>query len=189
MMVKVWRAIEQLRTGIRGSSVLPGQQNELERALSLVPLELTYPAATTAFRIIVEGASRPLHPAVGREVYEIGRQGLLNAFRHSHATKIEAILHFATNLFGMVIRDNGCGIALSALPPSNGRDFGLSRIQERTERIGARLKLLSRVASGTELQLILPAEIAFNRLEDHFPEVWSLHSGFPHTLGRDAAGL
>ena len=41
------------------------------------------------FRVIVEGEPRPLHPVLRDEVYRIGREALLNAFRHSRAKKIE----------------------------------------------------------------------------------------------------
>lgn len=39
-----------------------------------------------AFRVIVDGIPRPLHPVVGDEVYRIGREALINAFRHSCAS-------------------------------------------------------------------------------------------------------
>ncbi len=35
------------------------------------------------FRVIVDGQPRPLHPVLRDEVYRIGREALVNAFRHS----------------------------------------------------------------------------------------------------------
>ena len=39
--------------------------------------------------------------------------------------------------------------------------WGLSGMRERAERIGARLRVLSRLAAGTEMELSVPGRIAF----------------------------
>jgi hypothetical protein len=45
----------------------------------------------------------------------------------------------------------------------DGRDghWGLSGMRETAERIGAKLRLQSRLSEGTEVELTVPAEIAF----------------------------
>ena len=44
------------------------------------------------------------------EVYRIGREAIVNAFLHSHGTKIEVEIEYASRSFTMSIRDDGCGI-------------------------------------------------------------------------------
>jgi|SRR5215470_7229152 len=146
--------VEEVRKAILGIRILPGESHDLEQALLGVAQEL---ARTTAmkFHFIVEGVPRTLHPAIREEIYRIGRESLLNAFRHSGATKIETELHFASGHFGMRIRDNGCGIDPQRLNARRTAFLGLSAMRDAAERIGAQFKVLSRVASGTEVQLSL----------------------------------
>ena len=62
------------------------------------------------FRVIVDGQPRPLHPMLRDEVYRIGREALVNAFRHSRAKSIEIELEYAASRLRVLVRDNGCGI-------------------------------------------------------------------------------
>ena len=129
-----------------------GEEPDLGQTLSRIPQEIASPMSTR-FRVIVEGTAQPLRAAIRDEVHRIGRESLLNAFRHSRATKIEAQLHFDSGCFGMLIRDNGCGIDPQELAALRDRHFGLAGMREGAERIGAKLRVLSRVGSGTEVQL------------------------------------
>lgn len=85
------KVIDDARNAVRGlrshAAVLP----DLEQAFSRIPQELAI-QDDIKFRIIVEGRPRPLHPVLRDEVYRIGREALVNAFRHSRAPKIEAEL-------------------------------------------------------------------------------------------------
>jgi signal transduction histidine kinase len=58
------------------------------------------------------------------------------------------------------VRDNGKGIAPELLRSGRGHR-GLSGIRDQAERMGAKLKLLSRAEAGTEVELSIPAHIAF----------------------------
>jgi len=49
------------------------------------------------FRVIVEGRHRPLHPLIRDEVYNIGREAVVNAFRHAHAKRIEVEVTYEAN--------------------------------------------------------------------------------------------
>jgi signal transduction histidine kinase len=52
------------------------------------------------FRVIVLGSARKLHPLIRDEVYHIGRELLVNAFRHSRACCIEVELEYAPSASG-----------------------------------------------------------------------------------------
>ena len=68
------------------------------------------PDRPTAYRVIVEGKPRQLNPAVRDEVYRIGREGLVNAFRHSGATAVEIEIEYAPGELRLFVRDDGRGI-------------------------------------------------------------------------------
>ena len=62
----------------------------------------------------------------------------------------------------MRIRDDGKGIAPIVLE-EGGRagHWGLIGIRERAKRLGAQLDLLSEPGAGTEVQLTVPASVAY----------------------------
>lgn len=70
------------------------------------------------FRVIVEGPALSLRSVIRDDVYSIGREALVNAFRHSRASSIEVELEYAPTLLTIVIRDNGCGVLNFLMPAS-----------------------------------------------------------------------
>jgi signal transduction histidine kinase len=94
-------------------------------------------------------------------VYRIVREALANAFRHSQARTIEVVLEYAPRELRISVRDNGCGIDPTVLQRGREGHWGLAGMRERAERIDAKLRLLSSVASGTEVELRVPGRIAF----------------------------
>jgi signal transduction histidine kinase len=61
----------------------------------------------------------------------------------------------------LLIRDNGAGIDSQVLRSGRAGHWGLAVMKERTEKIGGRLRVLSRPLAGTELELSVPARVAF----------------------------
>src|SRR5262249_13903546 len=118
------------------------------------------------FRITVEGSPLPLRSTIHDDVYSIGREALLNAFRHSGATAVAVELEYAPRQMRIVVRDNGCGIDKQVLQAGRDGHFGLTGMRERAKRIGARLKVWSRLAAGTEVELCVPNHIAFESAAD-----------------------
>src|SRR5262249_36310886 len=117
------------------------------------------------FRIITEGTRLPLHPLVRDEVFRIGQEALRNAFRHAKAARIEMLLTYTPNLLKLGIRDDGCGIDPKTLTTGRDGHFGLSGMRERAERIGAHLRLLSYPGAGTEIDLQVPGQVAYQTKE------------------------
>jgi signal transduction histidine kinase len=154
------QVIEEGRNTVRGLRSSTGGAYDLEQSFSRIPQELGI-QQEIGFRVIVEGPALPLQPAVRNDVYSIGREALVNAFRHSRATKIEVELEYATNQLRVLVRDNGCGIDPEVLDSGRDGHWGLSGMRERAERIGARLKVSSSAASGTEVDLRVPSRLAF----------------------------
>jgi signal transduction histidine kinase len=102
-----------------------------------------------------------LHPVLRDEIYRIGREALVNAFRHSRAKSIEVEVKYAANRLGILVRDNGCGIDPQVIRSGRDGHFGLISMRERAEKIGARLTVRSDTASGTEVELSVPGQTAF----------------------------
>ncbi|MEP6904162.1 MAG: triple tyrosine motif-containing protein, partial [Actinomycetota bacterium] len=115
------------------------------------------------FRVIVEGAPRILRALTRDEVYHIGREALLNAYRHSKAKQIEIVVEYNAKNLRVRVRDDGCGIDQNVLQAGREGHWGLIGMRERAEKIGARLKVLSRVGGGTEIELFVPQHIAFEK--------------------------
>jgi signal transduction histidine kinase len=90
----------------------------------------------------------------------------MNAFRHSDANNIDLHLEYAPNQLRILVLDNGRGIDSQVLHSGRDGHWGLSGMQERAENIGARVKVLSRVGRGTEVELRVPRDIAFESYQD-----------------------
>ena len=75
------------------------------------------------------------------------------------------------------MRDDGCGIGPDVLHAGRAGHWGLPGMRERSEGIGAHLKLRSRIGGGTEVELIVPGEIAFDRKSNRPTSKWILWLG------------
>ena len=100
-------------------------------------------------------------PFIRDEVYRIGREAVVNAFRHSHADNIEVEVKYAAKHLSVSVSDDGRGIDPEVLQSGRDGHWGLSGMRERAETIGARLTVRSRAAAGTEVELLVPGHVAF----------------------------
>ncbi len=154
------QVVDEGRNTLRGLRSSVGSAHDLEYSFSRVPQELSV-QQEIGFRVLVEGPALPVKSAIRNDIYSIGREALVNAFRHSRASNIEVELEYAPNEFRVVVRDNGCGIDPEVLHSGRDGHWGLSGMRERAERIGARLKVSTSVSSGTEVELSVPSRLAF----------------------------
>jgi signal transduction histidine kinase len=152
--------IEEGRNTVRGLRVRHLQSDEIERAISLIPRDIGADELTE-FKMSVEGSSRPLRPTVRDDVYWIAREALANAFRHSGARRIEVMLEYSRKRFRLVVRDDGCGMDADVVRSGREGHWGLAGMNERSERIAARLNVLSAPGAGTEIDLVIPGQVAF----------------------------
>jgi signal transduction histidine kinase/ligand-binding sensor domain-containing protein len=148
--------------------------NELSDDLSRCGKEMAQDH-TTLFSIAVVGRPQALDTTVRSEAYRIGRETLSNAFQHSKATMIEVELTYDRSGLRMVIRDNGIGIAEEVVSSGVPGHWGISGMRERAQQIGARLSLWSRPGAGTEVDLRIPAKLAYLRVQKSNRESW-IHS-------------
>jgi len=139
---------------------------DLPAAFRRVAEELP-PGREVKVKTVVEGAVRELHLMVLEESYSIGREALINALRHSEGTNIEVKIIYHPTHFQLRVRDDGRGIDPDVLE-KEGRDghWGLQGMRERAGRIGGQIELRCRrrPGSGTEVELTIPAKIAYRAI-------------------------
>jgi signal transduction histidine kinase len=87
---------------------------------------------------------------VEREIIGIAQEALTNALRHSRARRV-TIRASAVQSVGvrLSIADDGRGIARER----SASGFGMTSMQERAERIGASLTIVTAPRNGTEIVL------------------------------------
>jgi signal transduction histidine kinase len=115
------------------------------------------------FLVTVEGKPHRLSANCQDEISRIARELLRNAFQHAHAHRIEAEIRYDDQLLCLRVRDDGTGIDPPVLRKGQ-RDghWGLRGVRERAQRIGAQLDIWSEAKVGTEVQLRVPAAVAYD---------------------------
>jgi signal transduction histidine kinase/ligand-binding sensor domain-containing protein len=154
------RVTDEGRNALRGLRTTGHDSPDLESAFSRMRQELAIDEKT-GYRVITHNVRRPLRPAIRDEVYRIGREALVNAFLHAQASNVEVEVEYASSYLRIMVRDDGCGIDPQVLDAGRQGHWGLPGMRERSEGIGASLKLRSRIGAGTEVELIVPSTIAF----------------------------
>jgi signal transduction histidine kinase/ligand-binding sensor domain-containing protein len=165
-LIRADRAIAESQDAIQNLRSEPVAEGDLAHLLTEMGQELAGSQEANRdsanFSITVEGERQTLFPVIQDEVYRIAREVLRNAFRHACARQIEAEIRYDDRLLRLRIRDDGKGLDPKVLK-EGGRagHWGLPGIRERAERIGARLDLWSEAGAGTEVQLTVPASVAY----------------------------
>jgi ligand-binding sensor domain-containing protein/signal transduction histidine kinase len=158
-------AITEGRDAVQGLRESTVETNDLARAVNALGEELAADPGnhgSPVFRVTVEGESRDLHPILRDEVYRIAAESLRNAFRHAQARQIEAEIRYDDKQFRLRVLDDGKGIQTAVL---SGQEpvghFGLPGMRERAKLLGGKLEIWSEINAGTEVELRLPAALAY----------------------------
>jgi signal transduction histidine kinase len=149
------------REWVLGLRIRSAEANELPQAFATVGLELKrdHPAD---FCVVVNGDPRELHPSVRDEVYRIGREAIANSFQHANAGRCETEINYDRRHLRISIRDDGRGVDATILDAGHrSANWGLPGMYERARKIGAHLEVWSRPGVGTEVELRIPAAIAY----------------------------
>ena len=139
--------------------------NELAQAVKALGDELAT-QDSAAFRLVVEGPTRDLHPIVRDELYRITREALRNAFSHARAKHVEAEITYGERAFQLRIRDDGNGILPEVLAEGRLGHYGLSGMRERAKQIGGKLDIWSGAGAGTEIEVNIEGSIAYATVTD-----------------------
>lgn len=159
------RAIEEGRSAVyelRSAAAM----NDLAEAVRVLGDE-SAKQGSAAFRMVVEGRERELHPIIRDEAYRIIGEALRNASRHAGAAHIEVELTFGEAAFRVRIRDDGQGIPPEILESGRPGHYGLSGIRERAQQLGAKLNIWSGANAGTEIELTIAGSIAYRTAQSN----------------------
>jgi signal transduction histidine kinase len=149
------QGIAEGRAALQGLRSAEAPSTTLEQSLSDFQEELA-PADRARLRILKMGHPKPVDAAVLQQIYLITREALLNALRHSDAKRIEVEIHYSPRKLRVTVRDNGTGIEPQLLHSGRKAHWGLTVMRERAANIGAHLRIRSRRAAGTQVELSLP---------------------------------
>ena len=94
-----------------------------------------------------------LSPDAQVVVYRVAQEALVNASRHSGASRIEVSLAPRGTRVRLEVSDNGTGFAFA----EEGQGLGLSGMRERALLVGGTLDIDSRPGKGTSVVLEVPA--------------------------------
>ena len=165
LMEEGQQAIDEGRDAVRGMRLSTVIQNDLASALASVGERLASEQDSrnpVDFRVVVEGGSRDLHPILRDEAYRIATEATRNAFRHSGARRIKVEICYENRQLRVRVVDDGKGIDPKVLN-GGGREghYGLPGMQERAKLTGGKVTVWSKLDSGTEIELTIPASLAY----------------------------
>lgn len=157
-------AIHDLRTGsFRSGDLAEAIRAAAQELADSQPVDSRAPA----FQMVVEGDRKPLPLSLRDEVYRIAHEILRNAFQHANAGHIEVEIRYDAQMLRLRIRDDGRGLTRKTLREGGtSGHWGLRGIRERAERIGAQVDFWSEAEAGTEVQLTIPASVAYEASRD-----------------------
>lgn len=139
-MIEARRSVGALRPQAAGDETLPAA---LQRMTALA-------RRTTETPIELHVDELPPLGGLERDIIGIAQEALTNAMRHSRARKITVSASPVRSIgFRLSVADDGRGIARE----HQSRGFGMTSMQERAERIGASLTIVTAPRAGTEVVL------------------------------------
>ena len=151
---------EEGRATLRGLRMVDDDNYSLELAFSRMRQEFSIDEKIS-YRVVTYSIQRPLRLTVRDEVYRIGREAVINALLHARANAVEVEVEYANKYLRVVVRDDGCGINPHVLDTGREGHWGITGMRERSDSIGARLTLRSRIDAGTEVELTVPGAVVF----------------------------
>jgi signal transduction histidine kinase/streptogramin lyase len=150
------------RDRVKDLRISPAAGTDLPAAIGAMGAELAK-EQSTRFDLSVTGSPRALEPIVQEEALRIVQEALTNAFRHARAAKIETEIIYQRAELRLRVRDDGCGIEGAILDMGRPGHWGLAGMRERAKKIRASFEVQSRPGAGTEIEIRVPARIAYAR--------------------------
>jgi signal transduction histidine kinase len=155
------QAVEEGRSALVTLRTSTTQRNDLSEDLQRAMEECRF-QRNIELDVSVDGSGKEMHPIVRDEVYRIGYEAIRNACNHSGATRLSIALSYTSDLV-LSVRDNGSGIAPEIAAKGRSGHFGLIGMYERASRMRGKLTVSSSPGGGTEVELVVPRSIVFQR--------------------------
>ncbi|SHM84066.1 sensor histidine kinase [Polaribacter sp. KT 15] len=87
----------------------------------------------------------------GMNLFRVIQEALNNAIKYANASKIEIKLDKKQNTFEISVIDNGIGFDVNTVNLGSG----LSNMEKRISEIGGKIKIISKLNSGTEIKALI----------------------------------
>lgn len=162
------QALMESRDAIKDIRSSPSTNRDLAKALNALMAEVNDEVNSNSreapqFSVFVTGKPQTVRPVLRAEILRIAREALRNSFRHAHARRIETEIAYGEPLFRLRLRDDGAGIDPGILERgSRAGHWGLVGMEERAKRVGGELDVWSKLGAGTEVELRIPGQIAYD---------------------------
>jgi two-component system, NarL family, sensor histidine kinase UhpB len=92
-------------------------------------------------------------PGVSLAAYRVVQEGLINALRHAHASRIDVELRAENRSLTVMVTDDGVGLPQDWSQPGH---YGLRGLDDRLAQLGGKLTLSSHGSRGTLLAAEIP---------------------------------
>jgi signal transduction histidine kinase len=137
------------------------QPVDLMEALAVIGTEASIGKSAT-FDINVVGDAKALTIEAKDQLLDIAREAVRNAYRHAESNHIVVTIEYGSRSLILRIEDDGRGIDPAVIEGSaKSGHFGLTGMRERAKHLGGRFSVRSRLGSGTRIEAVLPAAIAY----------------------------
>jgi signal transduction histidine kinase len=156
------RVLAESRDRVSELRQSPYESGELPEAIADVANKLAAGLEIdTSMKVV--GDPRDIDIGVHAETFLIAREALSNAIRHSGAKRVLVTLEYERHALRLTIRDDGCGID-EAMLDAGGKPghWGLQGMRERAQKLRATLLFRHPPEGGTEIELRIPANLAFS---------------------------
>ena len=155
------QATREGRTALNSLRTSTTQRNDLAEALRRATENSGHPSSMTVALSVI-GEAREMHPIVRDEVYRIGYEAIRNAYKHSNGSRLTVGLTYAQDLT-LRVADNGIGIEPADRGQGEGRTLRAAGDAGAGGPHRGNLTLVSSLASGTEIKLVVPGRIIFRK--------------------------
>jgi signal transduction histidine kinase len=140
--------LTEARRSVGALRPIVGQGEDIASALKRLA-DLSQRTADTPIDLVVDELPR-LGDAVEREIISIAQEALTNAVRHSRARRITIRASSVQSVgLRLSVADDGRGIG----GDQTSSGFGMTSMQERADKIGASLTIVTAPRNGTEVVL------------------------------------
>ena len=162
------QALMESRDAIKDIRSSPGASRDLAKALDALIEDVKGEVDSSTqvvpeIDVIVIGRPQTVRPVLRAEILRIAREAIRNALRHAKAGRIETEITYDGTVFRLHIRDDGTGIDPAILERRRrAGHWGLVGMEERAKRVGGGLDVWSKIGAGTEVELRIPAHIAYS---------------------------
>jgi len=154
------KVIEEGRNEVQDLRSGTMRDGDLAHALTLVG-EVLQESLRSVFSLRIVGRPRALDEQAGCEIYSIGREAMMNAFRHAEAASIQVELNYGAARFSLLVIDDGKGVPEDVLKQGGNGRWGLTGLFERAARIGGEISIVNGEHGGARVLLTVPAVCAY----------------------------